>query len=145
MTQEELINVFKYIVKKCDMLINDDDYKADDYTQDNVEDIAELCNHILDGDYGKLAEESTMTKEEKDLCPMTQEEYEIIKIIIPEADITYEIGYNNVCEIHESFKQVSNDHIRTIYVVKFKEGNQLGFVEISADVKGIIVYKISKI
>lgn len=65
MTQEELINVFKYIVKKCDMLINGDDYKADDYTQDNVEDIAELCNHILDGDYGKLAEESTMTQEEK--------------------------------------------------------------------------------
>lgn len=54
MTQEELINVFKYIVKKCDMLINNNDYKADDYTQDTVEDIAELCNHILDGDYGKF-------------------------------------------------------------------------------------------
>lgn len=197
MTQEELINVFKYIVKKCDMLINGDDYKADDYTQDNVEDIAELCNHILDGDYGKMAEvkevdleeeinrwqgceafpegvnitplpkamdivkrtakyffelglkaqkeDSTMTKEEKDLCPMTQEEYEIVKIIIPETDIIYEIGYNNVYEIHESLKQISNDHIKTIYVVKFKEGNQLGFTEISADVKGIIVYKISKI
>ena len=56
MIQEELIKVFKYIVKKCDMLINNDDYKADDYTQDTVEDIAELCNHILDGDYGKLVE-----------------------------------------------------------------------------------------
>ena len=197
MTQEELINVFKYIVKKCDMLINGDDYKADDYTQDNVEDIAELCNHILDGDYGKLAEvkevdleeeinrwqgceafpegvnitslpkamdivkrtakyffelglkaqkeESTMTKEEKDLCPMTQEEYEIVKIIIPEADIVYEIGHNNVCEIYESFKQVSNDNIKNIYVVEFKKENELGYVEISADVKGIIVYKINKI
>ena len=56
MTQEELINVFKYIVKKCDMLINNDKYEADAYTQDTVEDIAELCNHILDGDYGKLVE-----------------------------------------------------------------------------------------
>ena len=51
MTREELTNVFKYIVKKCDMLINNGDYKADAYTQDTVEDIAELCNHILDGDY----------------------------------------------------------------------------------------------
>lgn len=56
MTQEELRNVFKYIVNKCDMLINDDCYEADAYTQDTVEDIAELCNHILDGDYGKLVE-----------------------------------------------------------------------------------------
>lgn len=31
MTQEELTNVFKYIVKKCDMLINNDDYEADAY------------------------------------------------------------------------------------------------------------------
>ena len=56
MKQEELTNVFKYIVKKCDMLINNGHYEADDYTQDIVEDIAELCNHILDGDYGKLVE-----------------------------------------------------------------------------------------
>ena len=66
---------------------------------------------------------------------------EIIKIIIPEADIVYEIGNNNVYEIHESFKQVSNDCLKTIYVVKFKEGNQLVFAEISADARGIIVYK----
>ena len=56
MTQEELISVFKCIVKKCDMLINNDNYEADAYTQDTVEDIAELCNHILDGGYGKLVE-----------------------------------------------------------------------------------------
>ncbi len=66
---------------------------------------------------------------------------EIIKIIIPEADIVFEIGHNNVCEIHESFKQVSNDCIKNTYVVEFKNGNQTGSVEISADVKGIIVYK----
>lgn len=56
MTQEELIKVLKNIVKKCDMLINNDHYEADAYTQDTVEDIADLCNHILDGDYGKLVE-----------------------------------------------------------------------------------------
>lgn len=56
MTQKELTNVFKNIVKKCDMLINNDHYEADAYTQDTVEDIAELCNHILDGNYGKLVE-----------------------------------------------------------------------------------------
>ena len=39
------------------MIINNDKYVADDWTQDNVEEIAELCNHILDGDYGKLIEE----------------------------------------------------------------------------------------
>ena len=56
MTQKELTNVFKNIVKKCDMLINNDHYEVDAYTQDTVEDIAELCNHILDGNYGKLVE-----------------------------------------------------------------------------------------
>ena len=56
MIQKELTNVFKYIVKKCDMLINNDHYEADAYTQNTVEDIGELCNHILDGDYGKLVE-----------------------------------------------------------------------------------------
>lgn len=70
---------------------------------------------------------------------------EIVKIIIPEADIVYEIGYNNVCEIRESCKQVSNDCIKNTYVVEFKKENQTGFAEISADVKGIIVYKINKI
>lgn len=57
MTREELVNVFKYIVKKCDRIINNDKYKPDEFTQDTVEDIAELCNHILDGDYGKLIED----------------------------------------------------------------------------------------
>ena len=57
MTQEELINVFKHIVKKCDEIINNKDYHPDDFTNDIVEDIAELCNHILDGDYGKIIED----------------------------------------------------------------------------------------
>lgn len=57
MTQEELIDAFKYIVKKCDGIINNKDYQPDDFTNDIVEDIAELCNHILDGDYGKIVED----------------------------------------------------------------------------------------
>ena len=57
MTRQELLDAFKYIVKKCDAIINNDQYEADDFVQDNVEDIAELCNHILDGDYGKLVED----------------------------------------------------------------------------------------
>lgn len=57
MTTEELTNAFEYIVGKCDLLINNDKYEADAYTQVIVEDIAELCNHILDGDYGKLVED----------------------------------------------------------------------------------------
>ena len=57
MTKEELINVFNYIVRKCDKIINNKDYEADEWTQDNVEDIAELCNRILDGDYGEIIEE----------------------------------------------------------------------------------------
>ena len=56
MTKGELIDVFKYIVKKCDLIINSD-YEADAFVQNNVEDIAELCNQILDGDYGTLIED----------------------------------------------------------------------------------------
>ena len=63
MTQEELRNVFKCIVKKCDMLINNDNYEADAHTQNTVEDIAELCNHILDGDCGKLDEAKEVQEE----------------------------------------------------------------------------------
>lgn len=56
MTQEDFINTLKYIVNKCDMLINNDNYEADTYTQDTVEEIAELCNHIIDYESRKLFE-----------------------------------------------------------------------------------------
>lgn len=56
MTNTELVNALKYIVSKCDLIINHRYYKADDWTQDNVEDIAELCNRMLDGQYGPLIE-----------------------------------------------------------------------------------------
>ena len=63
MTKEELINVFKFIVYKCDLIVNNDKYNPDDFTQDIVEDIGEVCNHVLDGDYGHLIEDASVNKE----------------------------------------------------------------------------------
>ena len=56
MTKQGLIGIFKYIVKKCDVIINNENYEPDDFTQKHVEDIAEICNHVLDGDYGSIEE-----------------------------------------------------------------------------------------
>lgn len=67
--------------------------------------------------------------------------YKIVKIYIPECDEVFTVGKKGVYEICESYKQVSNDCIKNTYVVKFKKGSQIGFAEISADIKGIIVYK----
>ena len=95
MTQEELINVFKYIVKKCDMLINNGNYEADDYTQDTVEDIAELCNHILDGDYGNLTEAKKvdLNKEiDKELETRWKGEYLFTSKFRESARHFYELG-----------------------------------------------------
>ena len=87
MKTDELINVFKYIVAKCDMLINNSNYKADDYTQDIVEDIAELCNHILDGDYGKLVETKEM-----DVDYIRKELDELIRIHKPDGNSDFGWG-----------------------------------------------------
>ena len=57
MTKEELINALKYVVHKCDLIINNKNYTPDMWTNDNVEDIAETCNMILDGKYGELLED----------------------------------------------------------------------------------------
>ena len=54
MTQEELKQMLNLIVSKCDNLINNNLYTADDFTQCNVEDIAEMCNMALDGKFGEL-------------------------------------------------------------------------------------------
>ena len=54
MTQEELRQMLNLIVSKCDNLINNNLYIADDFTQCNVEDIAEMCNMALDGKFGEL-------------------------------------------------------------------------------------------
>ena len=97
MTREELINVFKYIVKKCDMLINNDDYEADDYTQDTVEDIADLCNHILDVDYGKLVEVKKV-----DLDYIQKELDEVVRIHKPPfGDFGWGTLYNVAMHFYE--------------------------------------------
>ena len=57
MTRKELLSIMKFIVHKCDLLINDKYYEADAYTQDTVEDISEVCNRVLDGDYGKIEDD----------------------------------------------------------------------------------------
>ena len=49
MTKKEIIEVFKAIIRKCDCIINNKYYTADDYVQDKVEDIAEMCHKVLDG------------------------------------------------------------------------------------------------
>ena len=54
MTQEELKQMLNLIISKCDNLINNNLYTADDFTQCNVEDIAEMCNLALDGKFGEL-------------------------------------------------------------------------------------------
>ena len=46
--------MMRYIVHKCNLLINNEHYEADAFTQCTVEDIAEVCNHVMDGDYGKI-------------------------------------------------------------------------------------------
>lgn len=48
MTKKEIIEVFKTIIRKCDCIINNKYYTVDDYVQDKVEDIAEMCHKILD-------------------------------------------------------------------------------------------------
>lgn len=54
MTRKELLSMMRYIVHKCNLLINNEHYEADAFTQCTVEDIAEVCNHVMDGDYGKI-------------------------------------------------------------------------------------------
>ena len=59
MTKEEIIEAFKFIVKKCDKIINTDKYvNIDEHLIDTVEDIAELCNRIIDGQFGDILEGS---------------------------------------------------------------------------------------
>lgn len=68
--------------------------------------------------------------------------YKIVEICIPECDEVFTVGKKGVYEICESYKQVSNDCIKNIYVVKVKKGCGSGIVEISADAKGIMCYKV---
>ena len=55
MTREEVKDLLKFIIRKCDLIINNKNYTADDYVQDKVEDIAEMCHRVLDGQFGEIA------------------------------------------------------------------------------------------
>ena len=69
----------------------------------------------------------------------------IAKIMIPEApQFSYKVGENNVVSIDERFETIGSDgngHTlnKLVYVVSIKDGFS---IEISADVKGIVVYRI---
>ena len=56
MTKEEIINLLNFIIRKCDCVINNKNYTADDFVQDKVEDIAEMCHRVLDGQFGEILE-----------------------------------------------------------------------------------------
>lgn len=54
MTREEVKDLLKFIIRKCDLIINNENYTADEYVQDKVEDIAEMCHRVLDGQFGEI-------------------------------------------------------------------------------------------
>lgn len=54
MTREDVKDLLKFIIRKCDLIINNKNYTADEYVQDKVEDIAEMCNRVLDGQFGEI-------------------------------------------------------------------------------------------
>lgn len=58
MTKEEIEDLLKFIIHKCDLIINNENYTADEYAQDKVEDIAEMCHRVLDGQFGEIIEPS---------------------------------------------------------------------------------------
>ena len=54
MTREEVKDLLKFIICKCDIIINNENYTADEYVQDKIEDIAEICHRVLDGQFGEI-------------------------------------------------------------------------------------------
>ena len=58
MTREEIKDLLKFIIRKCDLVINNENYTADEYAQDKIEDIAEMCHRVLDGQFGEIIEPS---------------------------------------------------------------------------------------
>lgn len=58
MKQEEIKELLKFIIRKCDLVINNENYTADEYAQDKIEDIAEICHRVLDGQFGEIIETS---------------------------------------------------------------------------------------
>lgn len=58
MTKEDVKDLLKFIIRKCDLIINNESYTADEYAQDKIEDIAEMCHRVLDGQFGEIIEPS---------------------------------------------------------------------------------------
>lgn len=54
MTREEVKELLKFIIRKCDLIINNENYTADEYVQDKVKDIAEICHRVLDGQFDEI-------------------------------------------------------------------------------------------
>ena len=54
MTRKEVKELLKFIIHKCDLIINNENYTADEYVQDKVEDIAEMCHRVLDGQFVEI-------------------------------------------------------------------------------------------
>lgn len=57
MTREEV----KFIIRKCDLIINNENYTADEYVQDKVEDITEMCHRVLNGQFGEIVPNGEIT------------------------------------------------------------------------------------
>lgn len=49
MTREEVKDLLKFIIRKCDLVINNENYTDDEYVQGKIEDIAGMCHRALDG------------------------------------------------------------------------------------------------
>jgi len=65
MTREEIKDLLKFIIRKCDLIINNKNYTADDYVQDKVEDIGEMCYRVLDGQFGEIIEDTLELTQER--------------------------------------------------------------------------------
>lgn len=61
MAREEVKDLLKFIIRKCDLIINNENYTADEYVQDKVEDIAEMCHRVLDGQFGEIVPNGEIT------------------------------------------------------------------------------------
>lgn len=57
MTREEV----KFIIRKCDLIINNENYTADEYVQDKIEDITEMCHRVLNGQFGEIVPNGEIT------------------------------------------------------------------------------------
>lgn len=75
MTREEIKDLLKFIIYKCDLIINNEKYTADEYVQDKVEDIAEMCHRVLDGQFGKIVDVDISSNLDEVAEEFTRNEY----------------------------------------------------------------------